>query len=178
MVWLLASLTAALNKLFMRSNFLSPAPSILYTHVPDCACGLCITTKKFGLRPVRPQIRNIRTSLCLSWPKIRYSWTRIGLFWRPKIRYFPDKHKRELQGAWPRSCLISHLQTTLTQTLAQAFINKAWKTSRPWAYGYITFDWLIECDFLTSTSTIGKFSHPQLHCKLSAMGGQTASMPS
>ena len=100
MVWWLVSLTAALNKLFIRSNFLSPAPSILYTHVPDCACSLCISTNKFGLQPVRQQIHNTWTRLCLTWPKICYSWTRIQLFWRPKIHYFPDKHKQELQGAY------------------------------------------------------------------------------
>jgi len=63
-------------------------------------CGLNLrlpATKNF--RPVRPQIRNTWTRLCLSWPKICYSWTRIRPFWRPKIRYFPDKHKAELQGA-------------------------------------------------------------------------------
>src|SRR5882762_6862819 len=46
---------------------------------------LCATKKKIGLQPVRPPIRNTWTRLCLS---------------QPKICYFPDKHKRELQGAW------------------------------------------------------------------------------
>jgi hypothetical protein len=63
--WQLASLTAALNKLLIRSNFLSPVPSILYTHVQDCTCGLCTTTtKKIG--QVWLQIRNTQTRLCLS----------------------------------------------------------------------------------------------------------------
>jgi len=49
--------------------------------------------------PIRPQIRNTRTRLTgVSWPKIHYSWTRIRLFWRPKIRNFPDKHKGSFRG--------------------------------------------------------------------------------
>src|SRR5882762_5244813 len=90
---------AALNKLFLRSNFLSPGPSILYTHCRTALQCSLRATKKNGLQPVWLQIHNIQTRLCLSWPKIHYSWTRIRLFWRPKIRYFLDKDKRELQGA-------------------------------------------------------------------------------
>ena len=75
-----------------------------FGHVPESIYGLP-ATKIF--RPVQPQIHNTRTRLCLSWPKIRYSWTRIRPFWRPKIHYFPDKHKAELQGAWWRCTLCN-----------------------------------------------------------------------
>ena len=78
-------MTAALNKLFLRLNFLSPGPSILHTHCRTALqCSLHATKKKISLRLVWLQIHNIRTRLCLSWPK---------------IRYFLDKDKRELQGA-------------------------------------------------------------------------------
>ena len=83
--------TAALGRLFtIRSS------GVAFRHVPELIYGLP-ATKNF--QPVQRQIHYMWTRLCLSWPKICYSWTRIWPFWRPKICYFLDKHKAELQGA-------------------------------------------------------------------------------
>jgi hypothetical protein len=83
-----------------KIEFSQPWSLYFVYSLPNCAAMQFVChQKKIGLWPVWLQIRNIQTRLCLSWPKIRYSWTRIRLFWRPKIRYFPDKDKRELQGA-------------------------------------------------------------------------------
>jgi len=90
---------------FSQSWFLYFVYSLLNCAAMQFACH----QKKISLWLVWLQICNIRTRLCLSWPKICYSWTRIWLFWRPKIRYFPDKHKRELQGAC--SIVQSHTHT-------------------------------------------------------------------
>jgi hypothetical protein len=56
-------------------------------------------TKKSGLRPVRAQIRNIRIRVSLFGAQIRYSRIVIWPFSGSQIRYFPDKHNTELQGA-------------------------------------------------------------------------------
>lgn len=40
----------------------------------------------------------------------------IRLFWRPKVRYFPDKHKGELQGA------LAGVTTTSVLRLVRLFV--------------------------------------------------------
>ena len=57
------------------------------------------TKTNSGLRPVLTQIRNIRIRISLFGSEIRYPRIVIWPFSGSQIRYFPDKHHRELQGA-------------------------------------------------------------------------------